>query len=507
MRTLLSSVAFGAIAAATPAFAADLPVKAPRTPAPAAVAASWTGFYVGANLGLSVARNPTEFLAFTFPGSTDNDDEHFNLGPIGVVGGGQIAYNWQIAPSAVWGLEADFQGSGERDSTVCVTECTPNGALSTKFNQRLPWFGTLRGRIGWANGPALFYATGGLAYGKVTTEFVTVASGSSAAGSFSQVKAGWTAGAGIEAQIAGNWTGKIEYLYMDLGTVDGATAGTGQIAPFGFAFSSRVQDHIVRAGVNYKFGTPVYAAASPAGIYKAPVRVPAVDWSGFYVGANVGLSVARNQTSAFEFFPGSPIDINEQVNLSPVGAVGGGQIGYNLQTGTNLLLGVEADFQASGAQDSTTCIFHCNPRSSAATSETLTQKLPWFGTVRGRVGWTDGPVLFYGTGGWAYGKITTDMNVSDKDVPAIPPTIASGSFSQVKSGWTAGAGVEAQLFGNWTGKLEYLYMDLGTVTGAATGVGGDFAGQVSGFSSRIQDHVVRVGLNYKFGATPLVAKY
>lgn len=246
----LAGVAVVIVVGVGSAIAADMPVKAPISRPPPAVY-GWTGFYLGANVGLSVARDPTGYPAFS-----GLDDEQFKLSPIGVIGGGQLGYNWQVAPNWVLGVEADFQGSGQRDSSTCVTECLTDGTFQTRFAQRLAWFGTARARVGWTNGPVLLYGTGGWAYGRVGTDFDFVAIGAASALSVrsSQDKSGWAAGAGIEAQLVGNWTGKIEYLYVDLGSVGaGGVVPSGGDAGFTFAFSSAVHDHIVRAGVNYKF--------------------------------------------------------------------------------------------------------------------------------------------------------------------------------------------------------------------------------------------------------------
>lgn len=502
LSTVVAAVGLG-IAATGEALAADMQVKAPPPP----IAYGWTGFYIGGNAGLSIARNPTE-APTTDPVFGVVTNEAFHLSPLGAVGGVQFGFNWQVTPNWVWGVEADFQGSSQKDSRTCVFLCTTTNfgaARSEAFTQRLPWFGTLRARLGWTDGPMLFYVTGGLAYGRITTDFdffAAPAPTSTAVGRFSDDKWGPTVGGGIEAQLSGNWTGKLEYLYVDLGTVSGAaTAVGGGFAGRVFEFSSDVHEHIVRLGVNYKLGDPVYVAPARAGgVYKAPTAAfVAYSWSGLYIGGNVSLSVARNPSTAPIIDPIGGSLQNSQVYLNPMGVVGGGQIGFNWQAAANVVWGVEADFQASGQKDSKTCLGGCEPPAGGGFVEPITQEIPWFGTLRARLGWTNGPVLFYATGGWTYGKVTTDLILSLPAAPAL-----AGSFSQNKSGWTVGGGIEAQLLGNWTGKLEYLYMDLGTVAGNVTSA----AGRIAGFSSEVHDHIVRVGLNYKLDwAGPVVAKY
>jgi outer membrane immunogenic protein len=256
-----------ALTLASPALAADLSplYKAPPPPAPIF---SWTGFYAGVNIGYSWGNSDT---TAAFSGIAAPASSSFSMD--GVIGGGQIGYNWQSS-NWVFGLEADIQGSGQNGSTgfVCPAGvCTPGTAVPgilpvflpgppvfTNLSQRLDWFGTVRARLGTTITPTfLAYVTGGLAYGEVDTNG-TVTSGGLAGGfSSSATNAGWTVGGGIEAQLSGNWTGKIEYLYMDLGTVSGGpfptlipALGGGFLAG---SFSSHITDNIVRVGLNYKF--------------------------------------------------------------------------------------------------------------------------------------------------------------------------------------------------------------------------------------------------------------
>src|SRR6185369_6122171 len=124
----------------------------------------------------------------------------------------------------------------------------------------------------------------------------------STSGSFAHSKLGWTAGAGVETSIFGNWSAKLEYLYVDLGstgdTLDIVSPLFGiPTLPRSFAISTatHLRDHIVRAGVNYRFGPPLAAAAVVAPIYKA--LPPALTWSGAYAGINVGYGVGRSPTT------------------------------------------------------------------------------------------------------------------------------------------------------------------------------------------------------------------
>jgi outer membrane immunogenic protein len=130
-------------------------------------------------------------------------------------------------------------------------------------------------------------------------------------------------------------------------------------------------------------------------------------------------------------------------------------------------------------------------------------KISWFGTVRGRFGFAWDRVMLYATGGLAYGEVqlagTRTVSGTVFGLPFSAGTTAIG-HSQVNTGWTAGAGVEAALVGNWTWRAEYLYVDLGSLydpdvpAPRITSVSG---GQTI-TRTNYTDNIVRVGLNYKF---------
>jgi outer membrane immunogenic protein len=259
-----AAVAISAIAGISAASAADLPART-YTKAPVMVdpGFNWSGFYLGANVGYSwgSARNSDTLSVGTTGAIVASSTGRNNVN--GVIGGGQVGYNWQ-ASNWLFGLETDIQGSGERGSSslVCVG-CSDDGSnITANLTQRLNWFGTFRGRIGILATPTvLLYGTGGLAYGQVQT-------GGSVTGNIglltdtlpgtSSTRAGWTLGAGVEGQISGNWTAKLEYLYMDLGSVSAGPIGLpGILVPVRTAaainYSSAFPDNILRVGVNYHF--------------------------------------------------------------------------------------------------------------------------------------------------------------------------------------------------------------------------------------------------------------
>jgi outer membrane immunogenic protein len=160
-----------------------------------------------------------------------------------------------------------------------------------------------------------------------------------------------------------------------------------------------------------------------------------------------------------------------------------------------------------------------NVNGQAVTSN-LSEKIEWFGTVRGRIGATFTPTfLAYVTGGLAYGEVRTTDTVAGTNVTnpggqgvnggtILTPVAASFSSSSTRAGWTVGAGIEGAIGGNWTAKLEYLYIDLGNISGSfitpVVSPSGNFV--FANYNSHITDNVVRVGINYRWGSA-VVAKY
>ena len=308
-------VAFSVIGSAG---AADLPVKAPPKE-PVVAPINWSGFYVGANIGYSWGRAPTDaagtgtsqsFQSVTppFPGSITNiafasaSTARIN----GPIGGLQTGYNFQFNRWVV-GLEADIQVSGEHASGTSVgsfsspqcieavsnppapLRCTAFAPLSgtgvTNYEGKIDWLGTVRGRVGaLVTGQILLYATGGFAYGEVNLSGGTALNGSIvgtgvfipapvfipltptvAPFSRSKINLGYTVGAGIEAKFAAsNWSWKLEYLYVDLGSLDTASSFSAPLGGFStltgaVATHTRFTDNIVRVGLNYQIGGPVVA--------------------------------------------------------------------------------------------------------------------------------------------------------------------------------------------------------------------------------------------------------
>jgi len=226
MRRLVPAILASAlcvVVSGSVAFGADLPVKAPRSTyfAPAPVA-TWSGFYAGGNIGWGWARGDA-----TVAGVGVSQD--FN----GLIGGGQIGYNFQSG-AFVFGVEADAQLASDQHKTAAVAGV---GTVSV----RTPYFATFRGRAGYSMDNWLFYVTGGAAYSKYTIDATVLGVNSVSA----NYRWGWTLGAGVEWMFGPRWSAKFEYLYMDTGSYTAAL--------FGVPFTSRLRDNILRLGFNYHF--------------------------------------------------------------------------------------------------------------------------------------------------------------------------------------------------------------------------------------------------------------
>src|SRR4029078_8267040 len=167
----------------------------------------------------------------------------------GGMAGGQVGYNWEQR-WRVFGIEADFHWGGMNGglNAPCPVGVVPG--LAANFDQRMPWFGTVRGRLGYAQDGWLLYATGGYAYTRVETNAFASAGGLAANIRDNQSRQGWTVGGGIEVAFTRNWSAKVEYLYMRFGERDQIFALTGLPA---ITDNVELNSNIFRAGVNYRF--------------------------------------------------------------------------------------------------------------------------------------------------------------------------------------------------------------------------------------------------------------
>jgi outer membrane immunogenic protein len=261
------------------------------------------------------------------------------------------------------------------------------------------------------------------------------------------------------------------------------------------------------------------------------VLAPIYNWSGFYIGGNVGYSWGRGSTdlsdsststvSEFRGVPPGTLTPCPPGGCPPVtpglgaataggasgtanmnGILGGGQAGYNAQY-NSVVIGVEADIQATGQRGSVALFDPTN-----AVIASVNDKMPWFATFRGRIGITPRPTwLLYVTGGGALAQI-------DEDFTVAPATVWSNNTTRF--GWVIGGGAEVAIERtNWTVKAEFLHMDFGTIssgmgTGSITTTFPNSPGQgfttivatstAAAFNTRVTDNLIRLGLNYRIMA-------
>ena len=240
---------------------------------------------------------------------------------------------------------------------------------------------------------------------------------------------------------------------------------------------------------------PAQAADMPVKGVAARAPAPVFSWTGWYVGANAGYSWGNDSADPFCITPGGVLGgigctILPQNNLNPQGWLAGGQLGYNHQIGA-WVLGIEADIQWARIEDSTSVAGTFGVVGGGTSAATLlaSQSIDWFGTVRGRLGWTFGQTLIYGTGGLIYGGVSASQNV------VFGPTIQyPSSASGTNTGWTAGAGIEHAFHPRWTGRLEALYYDLGSLTSSFTLPATGFT---RGANYDFSGYLVRLGVNYR----------
>jgi outer membrane immunogenic protein len=233
MRKLLVATAFavGTAGLVSTASAADLgqprrgSIKdAPPPPVAYVQPFSWTGLYVGAQVGYGWGTTDTKFGPLAGFNQTSSYDIN------GWVGGGHAGYNWQVQ-NLVFGIETDIEASSIGGSG--------RGSLGLPHNTDINWIGSTRGRLGIAYDRTLFYGTAGWAYGDVNIN--------RGIANFSDVRSGWTAGAGVEHAISDRMTMRLEYRYTDLGSSSFSNT------PLNAIDNSDVTFHTVRAGVSFKF--------------------------------------------------------------------------------------------------------------------------------------------------------------------------------------------------------------------------------------------------------------
>jgi outer membrane immunogenic protein len=271
-----------------------------------------------------------------------------------------------------------------------------------------------------------------------------------------------------------------------------------------FSVAAAVGIALASAAAGHAADMPMKAPPMPA--------APAYGWTGFYLGGNVGGGWSSDPTVTFT--PNDPLSAattSTPISFNMSRPVGGFQAGYNWQINQTWLVGVESDFDFSAIAGSGQSNFF-NPGTTNI-QQTVDEKVKWFGTVRGRLGYlaTNG-LLLYGTGGFAYGKVADSAQASNLGPASavlapfgacvVNSQCYSGASASVLTGWTAGGGLELALANHWTVKAEYLYVSLGSSSFNEPNLGAigvpTPTGSITAHYSDTNFHIARAGVNYKF---------
>lgn len=450
MRTLKLMLTAAALSPlASPAFAADLPARSyTKAPAMADAAYNWTGCYLGVHGGGGIL-----YTAW----SIQNDG--------GGLAGGQAGCNYETGPLVV-GVEAEGWWSG-----LTSRNANSGSGFSFSSTSQNRWNVDLALRAGFAVGRALVYGKVGAAWGRFDD------SADSSEGLFergSGTSSGPLFGAGIEYAFGANWTGKLEYDYIGyLSRSQHIDAGPAAIqSPFDTSVSA--SEHIVKLGLNYKFGDqaetpavdlPLKAAMYKGPIYKAPPPSAVYSWTGCYVGVAAGGGTLNDHW----------------IGEIGGGGLAGGQLGCNYQRGA-AVIGIEAEGFWSGLASTA-------GTSEPGLSESYSGRNRWDVDLALRAGVAIDRTLIYHKVGIAYGWFDRSFVESD------------GGFQRSSgnaTGLLLGTGFEYAFAGNWTAKLEYDYIGfLGRDLHYDGGGAPDFVSGVRTQSATAQ--IAKAGVNYKFG--------
>jgi outer membrane immunogenic protein len=256
--------------------------------------------------------------------------------------------------------------------------------------------------------------------------------------------------------------------------------------------------HVLAASVAFAVATPALAADLPrAEPARAPVfaPTPVYNWSGLYIGAHVGGSWA-DQSSTIAAIAPPLLTLGSVIRDEPSGFLGGAQAGINFQF-SNIVLGVEADWSWSNADDTTdttTLLAGTVVRGSA--------EIKWFATATGRLGFAANNVLLYVKGGGAWMDVDYTASALVGGV-----LVATSTINDTRTGWTVGGGIEYGFSPNWSAKIEYNYLDFGSERYAfAAGAGAGAITASADIDTRV--HLVKGGINYRFNwGGPVVARY
>jgi TonB-dependent siderophore receptor len=515
---------------------------------------SWTGFYVGAQIGYAWGDN-NGAISYATPGGLYGDPSLGHDGE-GVIGGLHAGFNYQINnwvigvegtvdPTTLYRNILVLEPDGLADPTGDFNiGNTVNGSVHSTIQ------GSIRARAGYAFDRLLLYGTGGAAFGGFksyyqlygTDIYNTAAPPVTlpffyASDTSSSTRVGWTAGGGVEYALNNNWSVEAEYRYSDFGRITDVPSFAAGIT---YTASRHLMQNQMQTGFSYKFDSyspetgagpssaapfdfsqiqisqidtpraapaPAGAAATgaapsfAAGLLSPPPLGPDY-WTGIYLGFQAGFAWGNSNLSltGFDSSTGSPVT-NGIVN-SHYGAIGGAHLGYNYQIG-QWVLGAE------GSADLTSSLYVASfPAAFGGSSLTVSTPSNVQGSIRGRLGYAFDRALIYATGGISFAEYPTSYllfgNYAGRGgINGGNLFYGSNFFTNFPIGWTAGAGIEYAIDGHWSARAEYRYTSFGTVSdpiidgGALTTTPG-LIGSSLGASRRLSQNQAQLGFSYKF---------
>jgi opacity protein-like surface antigen len=480
------------------------PVKYAKAPvAPVVAPTNWTGFYIGAFAGAAAGRTDIGFA--NDPARTTSSPHVF-----GPIGGLQLGYNYQMS-NWVFGVEGDFGLARIFGSRACGTATGPAPAfdpLNQNCTDKSDWIATAAARVGYSYGRTLYYVKGGAAWedarvkidctdsinqtrcrGPLGNLYPELNANYTATTYTSLDRVGWMVGYGTEFDLGKGWSAKAEYDYIQFGKQTQLASDRTTL------LYSQASISQVKVGLNYRIGSDSAVAVAAAPIYtkapaKAPVIGPEFNWTGFYIGGNVGGAIA---SKSWEFLPpGGGLALGDGTH-SASGAIAGGQVGYRWQTG-RAVLGAEAQGNWANLNGKNASIQNFGPAPNGITDHTNVTAL---GIFTGQLGYTAFNTLLYVKGG--------AMVVDERyDVTNVATNALIATRTDTRWGGAVGAGLEYAFTPNVSAGIDYVHGFLGTKT-----VDIRFPTGVLFENERIRQDIdlVTLRLNYKFGPTAVVAKY
>ena len=537
-----------------------LPSSPSASPPPALpMTFTWTGPYVGAQIGYAWGDNAGAFSYAT-------PDGQFGSPPLvgdgqGIIFGGHVGYNQQFNNWVV-GLEGSVDYTNlVKSDLLGYSDVNYDGGVLTA-NVQTDIQGAIRGRMGYAFGRLLPFVAGGLAVADFKLQSniggfnYSLNNGNglyyfAAANDRSLTRLGWTFGGGADYAIDNNWSVRGEYRYSDYGKVSEAPTSFSTAGIY-YAGVRHLTQNQVQVGFNYKFGdapldaTGFKALASETNVQSqpapqpvgtlglpgsapvtsttagkpvaAPLRpvAPAIDWTGFswtgfYAGGQIGYAWGANHGGYSYGTPGGLAGSDPLIGDAN-GIIFGGHAGYNRQF-DNWVVGLEGSVDGTNLVK-TSALAVTDPSQNGLNVGTLkaTVQSGVQGAVRARAGYAFGRLLTYAAGGVAFGGFSFQSNLASNSSASTAFYAVNNGQSVERVGWTIGGGAEWALNRRWSVRGEYRYTDFGKFTDAPSGQiltsGAFYTG-----GRHLDENEFQIGFDYKFGdsapepvSAPLVVK-